>query len=163
MWQIIYRCAMAGGILLVAIQSLSAADPNPAQVEKTVRAYISKANQEAALNRESVEESQVVTADLNGDGRVEIILWSTRYGGTYAFSDVTVFTDAGRGYQVAAGTTEALGMVESIEVKNNLIHIHAVWPGPNDPRCCPTVKKTAVYQWQGKALADVTGQFSGKK
>lgn len=163
MWQTICRYAMAGGALLIAVQPVSAADPDPAQVENTVRAYIVKANQEAAPNRESVEENQVVTADLNGDGRAEIILWSTRYGGTYSFNDVTVFTDTGRGYQVATGTADALGMVESIEVKNNLIHIHAVWPGPNDPRCCPTVKKTAVYQWQGKALADVTGRFSGKK
>ncbi|MDF0678186.1 MAG: hypothetical protein P0107_03685 [Nitrosomonas sp.] len=54
-------------------------------------------------------------------------------------------------------------MVESIEVKNGLIHIHALWPGPNDPRCCPTVTKTAVYQWQGKALADITSRVSGKK
>lgn len=163
MWQTICRCAIAGGILLAAVQPVSAANPDPAQVEKTVRAYIGKANQEAAPNRESVEESQVVIADLNGDGRAEIVLWSTRYGGTYSFNDVTVFTGAGRGYQVAAGTTEALGMVESIEVKNGLIHIHALWPGPNDPRCCPTVKKTAVYQWQGKALADVTGRVSSKK
>ena len=163
MWQIICRCAMAGGILLVVVQSVSAADPDPAQLKKTVQAYISKANQKAAPNHESVEESQIITADLNGDDRAEIILWSTRYGGTYSFNDVTIFTDVGQGYQVAAGTTDALGMVESIEVKNNLIHIHAVWPGPNDPGCCPTVRKTAVYQWQGKTLADVTDRVPGKK
>ncbi|KXK38791.1 MULTISPECIES: FG-GAP repeat domain-containing protein [Nitrosomonas] len=163
MWQTICRGAIAGGVLLLTVQPVSAAEPDPAQVEKTVQAYIGKANQEAAQNRESVEESQVVTADLNGDGRAEIILWSTRYGGTYSFNDVTIFTDSGRGYQVAAGTEDALGMVESIEVKNGLIHIHALWPGPNDPRCCPTVKKIAVYQWQGKALADVTSRVSGKK
>ncbi len=79
-----------------------------------------------------------------------IILWSIRYGGTYSFSDVTVFTDSGQGYQVAAKTADALGTVESVEIKNGLIHIHSIWPGPNNPRCCPMVKKTAVYNGRVK-------------
>lgn len=33
-------------------------------------------------------------------------------------------------------------------IKNSLIHIHAKWPGPNDARCCPAARKTAVYPRQ---------------
>jgi hypothetical protein len=161
MWQTIYRCVIVCGVLLITAPPAPAANSDPTQVKKAVQAYIGEVNQQAAQNRESVEENQTITADLNGDGNAEIILWSTRYGGTYFHNNVTVFTDTGRGYQMAAETADALGSVESIEVKNGLIHINALWPGPNDPRCCPTVKKTAVYQWQSKALVDVTGRAAG--
>jgi hypothetical protein len=141
------------GVLLAGlmVECVSAADLSPAQ-NKAVQAYLAKANKEASVNRESVELISTQSADLNGDGKAEIVLNALWEGGTWWHNRVVVFTDKGKGYQAVAETSDPLGQVESVEVKDGFIHVHALWPGPNDPRCCPSVKKTAVYQWQGNKI-----------
>jgi hypothetical protein len=142
MWKLM-GAVLAG----VMVECVSAADLSPDQ-NIAVQAYLAEANKEASANGEGVELISAQSADLNGDGKAEIILNALWAGGTWWNNRVVVFTDKGKGYQAVAQSTEPLGQVESVEVKDGFIHVHALWQGANDPRCCPSVKKTAVYQWQ---------------
>jgi len=132
----------------------AAAAPDAVAVQDVVQRYLASANREAELNRESVEGSQTVVADLDGDGKAEIALLTTLLGGTYWNYSVTVFTDRGKGHVVAASTDTPLGMVDSIAVKDGSIHVTAKWPAPNDPRCCPSLQRTTAYAWQGNKLVE---------
>lgn len=132
----------------------SAAAPTAATVEGVVKRYMDAANRAAGQNQESVEATQTVVADLDGDGRDEIVLLTTLLGPTYWNHSVTVFADRGKGHVVAASTDSPLGMVESIAARDGLILVKAKWPGPNDPRCCPSVEKTTAYAWQGNKLVE---------
>lgn len=132
--------------------ALTAASPDPESVNQVVARYVATLNAQGMANREEVEAVQTVVADLNGDGKAEIVLWSTRYFGSSSSSQLTVFTDRGRGFIPAAQSADALGQVEKIETQGTRVLVHALWPGPKDPRCCPGQKRTASYAWQGDKL-----------
>jgi len=140
---------MVSGASVAQAQS---AAPSKAVVEQTVKRYVEAANREVQANQETVEASQTEVADLNGDGKPEIILWSTLLGPTYWSHGIVVFGDRGRGYEKVAETKEALGMVERIALKNGLIEVRAKWPAPGDPRCCPTQNRITSYRLDGARL-----------
>lgn len=52
-------------------------------------------------------------------------------------------------YALAA---HVLGQVDKVEVKDGRVLVHSLWPGPRDPRCCPSVKRSKAYAWQGSRL-----------
>lgn len=137
-------CALAGTAI--------AASPDPALTNKVVERYVAMLNERGMANREAVEAVQTVVMDMNGDGKAEIVLLSTRYYGNTSSSQLTVFADRRRGYEPVAQSADALGQVEKIEVKNGRILVHALWLGPKDARCCPSVKRTATYVWKGDKL-----------
>ena len=147
-------CALAMLASVPVHASAPVAGPDAATVEKVVKRHVDAANREAEQNRESVEGTQTVVADLDGDGKAEIVLLTTLLGPTYWDYFITVFTDRGKGHVAEATTEDALGSVRSISVKDGLIHVDAKWPAPNDPRCCPSLQKTTVYAWQGNKLVE---------
>ena len=147
-------CALAAAALASAHAAAFAAAPDIAAVEKVLKRYMDAANREAEQNRESVEATQTVVADLDGDGKAEIVLLTTLLGPTYWSYAVTVFADRGKGHVVAATTDAPLGLVDSIAVKDGLILVDAKWQGPNDARCCPSLQKTTGYAMQGNKLIE---------
>lgn len=146
--------ALAMAMLACGQGTALAAAPDAATVEKVVKRHLDAANRDAEQNRESVEATQTVVADLDGDGKDEIVLLTTLLGATYWNHAVTVFTDRGKGHVMAANTDGPLGMVDSIAVKDGVIHVNAKWAAPNDPRCCPSLEKTTAYAWQGNRLVE---------
>ena len=96
---------------------------------------------------ESYEATEVVAADLDGDGQDEIIVLWTLYGPTYWNYGVAVLSKRGARYAPSGETHDALGMVGGMTVANGVIQLKTKWPGPHDARCCPTVAKTLRYRW----------------
>lgn len=140
-------------VLVVFAASVHATNLTPAQ-DKAVKAYVAKEKKERAANREEVEVNQSIVTDLDGDGKAEVVLEVSFLGGTWWSNGLVILSDKGKGYQVVADEG-LLGSVQSIDVKNGLIHVHSLQAGPNDPRCCPTIKQTTVYQWNGTKLLPV--------
>jgi hypothetical protein len=108
-----------------------------------------------ADHMESYEATEVVPADINGDGQDEIVVLWTLYGPTYWNSGVAVLAKQGARYAAAGETSDALGMVEGMTVADGVIQLTTKWPGPNDPRCCPSVNKTLRYRWTPGKLTPV--------
>lgn len=124
-----------------------------AAVDRAVKAYIAGLDKQLAENREVANPKQVEMTDLDGDGKEEAVLLYETLGPTFWDAGLTVFADRGKGYVVVAESHDPLGnMVESIEVGDGLIRVHALWEGPDDPRCCPSIKRTTAYRLKGTSL-----------
>jgi hypothetical protein len=77
------------------------------------------------------------------------------YGPTYSDNGVAVLARQGARYAAAGETQDPLGLVEGMTVADGLIQLKTKWPGPNDPRCCPSVAKTLRYRWTPGKLTPV--------
>jgi hypothetical protein len=93
---------------------------------------------------------QHVIVDLNADGKPEIVLLWDALGPTFGYSKMSIFLDLGKTYRTL--TTDLDGQVDKLTVKGSTILVDTKTLGPNDPRCCPTVKKRVAYQWKGEKL-----------
>lgn len=89
-------------------------------------------------------------ADLNGDGKDDIVLIWHALGPTYGYSKMSIFLDQGRNYRTL--TTDLPGQIENFTVNGSKVILNTLTPGPKDPRCCPTVKTRVTYQWLGNKL-----------
>ena len=91
-----------------------------------------------------------VIADLNGDGKPDIVLLWNVLGPTSGYTRLSIFLDQGRNYRTL--TTDLPGQVEKLTVNGSTIVIDSLTLGPRDPRCCPTVKSQQRFQWTGSKL-----------
>ncbi len=143
------------GLAAAALPALSwaqAATPDPlatldAGQQRAVREHLKSL---ARPGEGDAEASAVVTADLDGDGRSEMVLWWTFYGPTFAYSGLTVF--AGPPRWRAAGRADLTGIVERVAVERGVIRVDAKTLGPNDARCCPTKAVVGRYRWSAGKL-----------
>lgn len=93
---------------------------------------------------------QHVIADLNGDGKPDIVLLWDALGPTFGYSKMSIFLDQGKNYRTL--TTDLGGQVEKLTVKGSTIVVDTLMPGPKDPRCCPSIKTQMRYHWTGDKL-----------
>ncbi len=131
---------------------LVAAEPSPAQ-QKSLEAYA--ASQASPDMGVFTEVSRSVVADLDGDGKPEVVAEINWHSGNSLFGRLVVFADTDNGLRKVAQSEEPLGGVDSISVADDLILVESLWHGPNDGRCCPSLKKNAHYRWQGDKVTEV--------
>lgn len=138
-------------IVLIVSTLLLATDAyalTQAQAEAVASKYLASLPADGA----SYDATKTLMADLDADGKPEIVLWSTLVGPTYASSQLMVFTDKGKGY-VPAGTGDLWGNVEDMTADTGIMQVRSKMPAPNDPRCCPSLEKTYRYTWKnGKVI-----------
>jgi hypothetical protein len=103
---------------------------------------------------ESAESQGTAVADLNGDGKSDIVLVWTLLGPTYWHNTLTVFTKTAAGYKPAA-SFPLTGEAKLSSVKGGIIFVDQNVFAKNDPLCCPSVKKRLKYRWLGKKILEV--------
>ncbi|HEV7270681.1 hypothetical protein [Pseudoxanthomonas sp.] len=130
-----------------------AAHPDAEQARRIADQFVAGQQAAAGNPQESREAGEVVATDLDGDGQAEIVVLWTMYGPTYWDHGVAVLAKRGSRYVPAGETQDALGLVEGMTVAGGVIELKTKWPGPHDPRCCPTVPKTLRYRWTAGALS----------
>jgi len=92
-------------------------------------------------------------ADVDGDGKPDIVLLWNVMGPTSAWPKLTLFLDTGRTWR--ALTANLSGIVEKLDVKGSNITVGTLMLGPKDPRCCPTVKTQIHMRWQAGKLVQM--------
>jgi hypothetical protein len=97
------------------------------------------------------QAQQQIVADLNGDGKPEIVLLWSLLGPTYWYTKLSVLVPAGKAAQ--ASVADITGLAETLRVDGGAIVVDTLVLGKNDPRCCPSVKKQVRYRWSGTKLA----------
>ena len=103
---------------------------------------------------EDTDSQGSTVADLNGDGKPEIVLVWTLLGPTYWRNTLTVFSKSAGGYNPVA-SFQLTGEANLSSVKDGLITLDQKVYAKNDPVCCPTIKKKAKYRWAGKKISEV--------
>ena len=129
-----------------------AAQPSPVQQKALDDYAASQASPDMGVY---TEVSRSVVADLDGDGKPEVLAEINSLMGNSHFGRLVVFVEAGNGLRKVAQSEEPLGLVDGIAAADGLIQVQSRWPGPNDPRCCPSLEKTTHYRWQGDKVTEV--------
>lgn len=136
-------------VLVLALMSgLSGAATafDAAQVGRVTERYLASEKTEDM----SAEAQQYVLADLDGDGRQEIVLLWSLLGPTYWYTHLSVLTPAGKDYR--ASKADIVGLAEGVRVEGREIVVDTKVLGKNDARCCPSVKKAVRFRWNGQQL-----------
>jgi len=140
----IASCLFCLGNLVLPMPAAHALD------DEGAKAVITKFIRSQKFEGADASADRHVIADLNGDGKSDIVLLWNVLGPTWGYTKMSIFLDQGRNYRTL--TTDLPGDIEKFTVKGSMILIDMLTPGPNDPRCCPTVKMQRRYQWTGGKL-----------
>jgi len=138
----------AAFVLAAFLQTANALDQKSADV--VINKYLAK---QKTADGEGQSSGSVI-ADLNSDGKPEIVLLWAFMGPTYATNQLTVFTDAGKGY-VPAASFDVTGQADAVSVKDGVILVDQMVAAKNDPLCCPSIKKKGKYRWSGSKILEV--------
>lgn len=137
--------------LAMLVASPAVAAPSDKEAEAAVSAYL--ASKADAANREEAIAVGHTVADLDRDGAEEIVLtWSTM-GASYSHDNVSVLKGT-PGTFTEAATFSVNGTTEKPQVKDGVITVEQMTFAKGDPMCCPSVKKTVTYNFDGKALTE---------
>lgn len=140
--------------LLPALAALlSALGPHSAALaldERGAKAVIEKFLAAQKLDEGSASPGLHAIADIDGDGRDDLVLQWDIMGGTWSRPMLSVFLDQGRTYRTL--TTDLTGQIDKLAVQGSSIVLDSKVLGPKDARCCPSVKKRVVYRWVGGKL-----------
>lgn len=86
-------------------------------------------------------------AFITSDGRI-LLLWTAYFGNSQA-SSLALLERGPKGWR-QAGKAELRGTIEQFRLTGDEVRVDALTTGPNDPRCCPTVKVVQRFSIAGK-------------
>jgi hypothetical protein len=118
--------------------------------DEAIKKFLLSQNSET----ESAETQDTAIADLNGDGKSELVLVWTLMGPTYSNNTLTIFSRSAQGYTPVA-SLPLMGQASLLSVKNGIILVEQKTLAKNDPLCCPSIKRLARYRWAGKKISAV--------
>ncbi len=100
--------------------------------------------------------------DLNGDGLGDAVATiAENYGGTGVFVNlVALLNQNGLPRHVASYFIDDRPILESLDIREGLIHLAATVHGPDDPGCCPALPMTYTFRLVGNnfMLTQATSQ-----
>jgi hypothetical protein len=142
--------------VLIALVSLPALTPNAlarAQSRET-DAVVKKFLAARKTNEEEAEAAGSAVADLDGDGKPEIVLVWTTLGPAYWHNSLTVFGKTAGAYKPVV--TYALnGEAKLSKVTGGVIYVDQKLYTKRDPICCPSLKKMMKYRLTEKKITEV--------
>lgn len=103
---------------------------------------------------ESADPAGSAVADLDGDGKPEIVLVWTTMGPTYWHNTLTVFAKTAGAYKPVTNF-DLNGEAQLFSVKDGVILVDQTLYAKKDPVCCPSVKKRMRYRWAQKKISEV--------
>jgi hypothetical protein len=135
---------------LFAFSAHASQQSNAKDAEEVIKNYLSSQKSET----EDAQSQGSAIADLNGDGKSEIVLVWTVLGPTYWHNTLTILTKTSEGYKAVA-SLNLNGEANLLSVKGGIIFVKEKVYGKKDPICCPSIKRQGKYRWVGKKIAEV--------
>ena len=144
------RTARLASCLSCLAAALLLAPTAQALDDKGAKAVIDKFIGSQKIEGAEASPDRHAIADLNGDGKPDIVLIWLVLGPTSGYYKMSIFLDQGRNYRTL--TSDLSGHVERLAVNGSTIVIDMLEFGPKDPRCCPSVKMQKRFQWTSGKL-----------
>ncbi|PZQ46471.1 MAG: hypothetical protein DI551_05035 [Micavibrio aeruginosavorus] len=138
--------------LLLSVCLAVAAHAQSKSNEDVIKAFLTSQETHEPGMEEAAQSMGNAIADLDGDGKDEIILVWTTLGPTYWRNTLTVFSIDGEKEYKPASSFALEGAAENPSVKNGVILVEQVLYAKTDPICCPTIKKQMKYRWDKKGI-----------
>lgn len=129
---------------LLAAGGAYGVDSSAVQADALIQSFL--ASQQTALEGATSQGS--ATADLNTDGKPEVVLVWTKLGPTYWSNTLSVLSQTGQ--LIASLPLE--GTAELANVRGEVIEVHQSVYANGDPKCCPSIRKTLRYRLKGNQL-----------
>ncbi len=117
------------------------------QAEKAIEKFLTSQQ----TDTENAVSQGITIADLNHDGREELVLVWTLLGPTYWQNNLTVFVKTKKGYKQNA-SIPLIGEAKLSTVEKGVISVDQVVYAKDDPKCCPSIEKQVKYCWNGKKI-----------
>ena len=139
--------------LMISLQTFAGAAYLQAQQEEAEAIkYFLSAQKSGGDDPQSVGSA---IADLDGDGKPEMVLLWVLLGPTYSSNTLTVFSKTVAGYQPVASLPLDGIATKLSAVKAGIILVDQELFARKDPRCCPSIKKQLKYRWSDKKISEV--------
>lgn len=138
-------------VLCLHIPAYAAASLSQGEEDEAIKAFLS-AQKSGGEDAQSVGSA---SADLDGDGKPELVLLWVMLGPTYSSHTLTVFSRTAAGYKAVASLPLAGIATKLSSVKAGTILVDQELFAKNDPRCCPSIKKQMRYRWLDKKISEV--------
>lgn len=122
--------------------------------DSVVKNFLSSNNNKDSGLHEFAKSQGSVIADLDDDGKSEIILVWTTMGPTYWHNTLTIFTQIAEQY-TPVSSLPLNGEAKLSSVKDSIIFINQTMYAKKDPLCCPTIKRQMKYQWAQEKLSQL--------
>lgn len=103
------------------------------------------------------EGRRLVEGDLNGDGVLDVAVLYTLEGAGGSMTSISYLAAFLReGSQLRESDTEILsGAAEALALKDGMAHVRLLSHGPDDPRCCPSIREDAAFVIHGNKWLQV--------
>ncbi|MBC8017944.1 MAG: hypothetical protein H7X83_05420 [Verrucomicrobia bacterium] len=156
--QVVYtmlpRAQTPAGNTMDETKSDEQTESTPNTLEPNAQKVISKYLSSIPGKQESAEASGSALADLNSDGKSEIVLVWTLLGATYWHTTLTIFSHSAKGYKHLS-SLPLNGLAKLSSADNGIIAIDQTMYAKNDPTCCPSIKKRVTYKWTGTKIVEI--------
>jgi hypothetical protein len=136
--------------LLLLVVSSEGATGLDQKSEKVIKVFLSSMETEQI----STTSQGSALADLDNDGKQEIILVWTLLDPTSWQNHLSVFSLTPKGYKKTF-TLSLIGEAKLFSVQNGIIYIDQKVYAKDDPVCCPSIKKQIRYRWIGKRIVEI--------
>jgi len=99
---------------------------------------------------------KIALGQLSQDqAKAAAVIYAYNTGGSGIFTMLcALINDQGKPKQIAAADLGDRVIINSLSIQSGKIIIDMVVHGPQDPACCPTVKKIATYTLVGNKLVE---------
>jgi hypothetical protein len=128
------------------------------EVEEAIKTFFSTQKSE----REEPQSVGSEIADLDGDGKPELVLLWVLLGPTYSSNSLTIFSKTAAGYKPASSLLLNGIAIKLSSVKAGIITVDQELFAKNDPRCCPSMKRQMKYRWLNKKISEVRTRPASK-
>lgn len=147
-----WRALALGGLLLASPLAQAGPPEMLAHAELApVRTFLERSSGPRPGSTDVIE---LLRADLDADGREELVVLWGLFGASSSWPALTVFREGPRGWR-EAGTRDLAGRPGRLVVQGREIVLELRSPTPDDPRCCPSGSDTRRFRWDGRALVEL--------
>jgi len=122
------------------------------EILKFIKKDFSKERNDEQLPSPSV--SKVFLLDYNNDGLKDGVAYAigSEEGAKFSFNGFGLYKNENGKMRLMDWKVSSLSNLESVQQSGNNVIVKAVALGPNDPQCCPSIKKTMTLSFSNDKI-----------